>query len=171
MQRVLAKLEASGQIMTVTRIMANEPKLFRPFILVANALVYSEHLPADVREVVVLWIARSEEATYEWYEHVPMALRMGVTQEQVDLIDNGQVDANGFSEDQLLGVAVARAIMVDRELPNDLWQRSIDRWGVAGAIDLVMSVGWWGGITRMLLDALGLKVPDQGDHKIVSWGR
>jgi hypothetical protein len=119
----------------------------------------------------VLWIARTEEATYEWHEHVPIALRSGVTQAQIDMIEKQAVEESAFSDDQLLGIAVAKAVMVDRTLPPELWQQSIDRWDVAGAMDLVMSVGWWGGITRMLLEALGLTVPDQGDHATLSWGR
>jgi alkylhydroperoxidase family enzyme len=167
-QRVLGKLEASGQNMTVLRIMANEPKLFRPFVLFANALMYSEFLPADVREVVVLWIARAEAAPYEWHEHVPIARRVGLSDEQ---IGEGRVDSSGFSEDQLLGVAVAQAMLEKRSLPPELWEQATARWGVEGAMDLVMSVGWWGGITRMLLEALGLTVPDSGEHEPVPWER
>jgi alkylhydroperoxidase family enzyme len=169
--RILGKLEATGQNMTVLRIMANEPKLFRPFVLFANALVYSEYLPADVREVVVLWIARDEAAPYEWHEHVPMARRAGLSDEQIERVSDGRVDASGFSDDHLLGVAVARAILHDRSLPTELWEQSVERWGVEGAIDLVMSVGWWGGSTRMLLEALGLRAPDEGDHPPAPWER
>lgn len=168
-KRVLSKLEVSGQNMTVLRIMANEPKLFRPFVLFANALVYSDHLPSDVREVVVLWLARSEEASYEWFEHLPIARDAGLTDAQIELIEQGTLDAEAFTEDQLLGVEVAKAMMKTHSVPSGTWEQVVDRWGIAGAIDLVVSVGWWGGITRMLLEALGLTVPDHGDHPSLTW--
>jgi len=170
-QRVLGKLEASGQDMTVLRIMANEPKLFRPFVLFANALVYSEYLPADVREVVVLWIARTGQSTYEWHEHVPMARRAGLSDRQIELIGEDDLGRDDFTDDQLLGVEVARSLLRDGTVPGELWEQSVARWGLEGAMDLVMSVGWWGGITRMLLEALGLTAPDRGEHQTPPWQR
>lgn len=155
--------------MTVLRVIANEPRLFRPFVLYSSALVYSDFLPAAVREVVVLWIARHVRSSYEWHEHLPIARRVGVTDLQIQLIGEGALDASAFSEQQLLALRVASSLLDDRQVPTDLWEQCLQEWNAEGTIDLIASIAWWAGSTRILLDALGLRTPDQTDVDPAPW--
>ncbi|HEY1831838.1 MAG TPA: carboxymuconolactone decarboxylase family protein [Acidimicrobiales bacterium] len=156
--RVLGKLEATGQDLTILRLLANDPGTFRPFVMMANSLVYGATLPADVRETVVLWLARRRRNTYEWAEHVPMSKRAGLTEEQIEALRNG--DLSRADADQSFGVQAVDELLADRSLSPSTWEDMISRWGVEGAMDLVLTAGWWGGLVPTVLEALGLEVPD-----------
>jgi alkylhydroperoxidase family enzyme len=156
--RVLGKLEASGQNLTIVRLLANDPALLRPFVLMASALLNDTVLPADVREAVILWLAQHNQSTYEWAEHEIMAARAGLSPELIDGLRRGELD--GASRQQRLAVEIVEELVVSRRLSAESWRSAHDTWGMAGAFDLVLAVGWWHGLVPTVIDALGLAVPD-----------
>lgn len=161
-QRVLGKLELTGQNLVVLQVMANSPHLFRPFVLFADGLLNRGVLPRPVLETVVLWLAQHAEASYEWEEHVPMAKRAGLSDDQIAALGKGTVPSDLFDEEQRVAVDVARAIVEQREVPGDLWDAALARWGPEATLDLVLAVGWWGGLVLTLVRALGLRDPAEG---------
>lgn len=161
--RVLEKLEGTGQNLVVLQLVANSPKVFRPFVLFANALLNQSTLPRPVMEVVILWLAQHHQAPYEWAEHEPMAERAGLTAAQIDALrTGGPLAPELFSDEDRLAVAVARALTEDEVVPPELWERAVATWGEAGAMDLIFTVGWWGGLVLALVRALGLVSPSEG---------
>jgi alkylhydroperoxidase family enzyme len=161
-QRVLGKLEQSSQNLVVLQLMANSPHLFRPFVLFANALLNQGVLPRPVLETVVLWLAQHSEASYEWEEHVPMARAAGLSDEQIESLRSGVVGPELFDEDQCLAVDFAQVLVEQRSVPDELWAQALQRWGTEATLDLVLIVGWWGGLVLTLVRALGLRDPAEG---------
>ena len=51
------------------------------------------------------------------------------------------------------------ALTVDETIPHELWEQAVATWGEAGAMDLVFTVGWWGGLVLAFVRALGLTSP------------
>lgn len=156
--RVLAKLEQSGQDLTILRLLANDASAFRPFVMMANSLVYGATLPADVRETVVLWLAQHQRNTYEWAEHVPMSKRAGLTDAQIEALRRG--DLSRSDDAQVVALEAVRELVTTRALGPATWSALVERWGTEGAFDLVLTVGWWGGLVPTVIDALGIEVPD-----------
>ena len=160
--RVLGKLEGTGQNLLVLQLVANSPHAFRPFILFADALLNKGVLPRPVMEVAILWLAQHHRAPYEWAEHEPMALRAGLSSDQIDALRTGDVRGELFTDDDRLAVDVCRSLTVDETIPPELWARAVERFGEAGAMDLVFTVGWWGGLVLSFVRALGLTSPTEG---------
>lgn len=160
-QRVLTKLEGNGQDLTILRIVGNSAHAFRPFVLLSDALLNRSVLPAPIREVAILWMAKERGVPYEWAEHVPMALRYGVTQEQIDHLASGEPLGSGpFTDEMLLAVRIAGGLLERNGVSEQHWADGVGRWGVEGMLDLVFAVGWWGGFVSTVLEALGLTEPD-----------
>jgi alkylhydroperoxidase family enzyme len=157
--RVLGKLEQSGKDFNVVRYIANSPNSFRPFILFSDALLSKSVLPATIREIVILHAAVRHMNSYEWYEHERISQAAGVTADQLVAIRNNQFDSALFSEDERLGVEIANEMLDGGGVSSSHWEVAIAAWGVEGALDLVLSVGWWGGMVPLILEALGLEAP------------
>jgi 4-carboxymuconolactone decarboxylase len=87
----------------IFRMMANAETAFRPWLAFGGALLSSLELDARVRELVILHVGRLSGAEYEWVQHVPIALAVGATQEEVDAIERGDVRAFGPREQAVLG--------------------------------------------------------------------
>jgi len=156
----MAKLEQSGGDLTIIRMLANSDAIFRPFIMIADALFFRSLVPRPILEVTILWIARNLDVPYEWAEHVPMALANGVTQEQIEAIERDVLDKRLFTPEELLALEVARELLFDHEVTTLTFDRAVAQWKVPGVIDLIAAIGWWGGTVRAIIEGFSLLQPD-----------
>ncbi len=86
----------------IFRMMANAETAFRPWLAFGGALLSALELDARVRELVILHVGTLSGAEYEWVQHVPIALAVGATQDEVDAIGRGDVEAFGPLEQAVL---------------------------------------------------------------------
>jgi 4-carboxymuconolactone decarboxylase len=156
-QRVLSKLEASGLDLDIVALMANWQPGFRSFILMADSLLNRGVLAPELRELAVLHIAKSLELTYEWHEHVPIARRAGVTDVQIQAIDEGRWRSGGvtcFSSEGLMVLRCADELATTGRLSASLWERACATLGQAATLEVVIGFAWWGGFVRVVIESL-----------------
>ncbi|MBZ6232802.1 carboxymuconolactone decarboxylase family protein [Streptomyces olivaceus] len=72
--------------------MAHAETAFRPWLRFSGALLNHLALDPVLRELAILRVGELT-ARYEWDQHVPVALAVGVTQQQIDALDGGDLDA------------------------------------------------------------------------------
>jgi 4-carboxymuconolactone decarboxylase len=159
-KRVLGKLEQSGSDLTILRILANSDHVFRPFVLISGSLLRNAVLPDNVREVVILWMASLQGTPYEWAEHVPMAIEAGVSGEQITAIDELRADEAIFSADEMLAIEIAGDLLRGEGIATEKFSAAVHAWTQPGALDLILSVGFWGGMVPTIIGGLGLVRPD-----------
>ena len=158
--RVLGKLEESGNDLRILRLLANSSGMFRPFVLLADRLLSQSRVPPVARELVILHLAVRRAAPYEWDEHVPISAAAGVTDEQRAAVAAGLVDDPAvFAEPERLAMRVAGRI-ADGTLTQEDWDEVEGSLGSGAALDLVLTVGWWGAFVPTIIGALGLERTD-----------
>lgn len=154
---VLAALEASGEDITILRLLANSPTLLRPMVMMANALMQRAALAAVDREVVVLHTAKQRDNSYEWDEHVGLSAKAGVTEQQrTEIAAGGAIRPPLFTESQCLGVAFADELLGTGALSDAMWDTVCGELGVEAALDLLFAVAFWGGMVPLVTAGLGL---------------
>jgi alkylhydroperoxidase family enzyme len=84
--------------LNVFRMVASAETAFRPWLAFGGALLSSLQLDARVRELTILRVACLSGAEYEWVQHVPIALAVGVTEDQVAAVDRGELDSDALSD-------------------------------------------------------------------------
>lgn len=154
-QRVLGKLEESNRALPIVRLVANWESGFRPFVLMADALLVKGKLDPVAREIVVLYISVFLGLEYEWEEHEPIARRAGVNGEQIAALEGGGLpEGHPFTESQLMALAVVHELLVNREVSPTTWDSACDLLGESVAVELVFAVAWWGGFVPVAVRAL-----------------
>jgi 4-carboxymuconolactone decarboxylase len=135
--------------LNVARMMANSDAAFYPFSMLGNSLLTRAKLDARLRELAILRTAKVSRSSYEWTQHVPIARATGVTDEQVAAIENWE-GAKCFSDLARLVLKftdeVARNVKGSRETLDALKKHM----GAAEIVELVLSVGFWGMVARVL---------------------
>jgi alkylhydroperoxidase family enzyme len=154
-KRVLGKLEAAGVDLLATRLVANSSNSFRPFILLSDALLNRAALEPTIREVVILHLAARRGTKYEWFEHTRIASAAGVTQEQLAAVIARDYGPRIFTGDQLFAISVADRLIGGGGLTRRQWTEALERWGMPAALDLIFTIGWWGGFIPIVLEAIG----------------
>jgi alkylhydroperoxidase family enzyme len=154
-QRVLHKLEESGSANQITRLLANSPNGFRPYVLMSRALLVEASLPRQVRELVILRMASHIGVPYELSEHRGFADRAGVSDErQLAAISPSWHSSDLFSDSERLALAVTMSLLDSVELEVARWHELCREWGEQGALDLLLTIGWWGGFMPLVLRGL-----------------
>jgi alkylhydroperoxidase/carboxymuconolactone decarboxylase family protein YurZ len=153
--RVLAKLEATGKDIPIIGVVANWPQGFRPFVLMADALLSKGSLTPRTRELVVLHIAARLGLTYEWDEHARISIAAGVTDAERSALSGGDLPADGIcSAAELAALRFADLLMDAAALQADEWDRACDELGEDAAFELVFAVAWWGGFVPVVAQNL-----------------
>jgi len=95
----------------------NHPELARRIEELGFYLKFEGVLPRPVYQFIVLSVARSTGAAFEWHDHVRHALAAGLPHEVVDGIANG--------------------------LTDELQERAVAQWGREGLVEIVVLSGFY----------------------------
>jgi alkylhydroperoxidase family enzyme len=84
--------------LNIFRMMAHAEANMIPAMRLGNSILHRQKLSAVNRELLILQVAQLEHGAYEWRQHVPIALGVGVTQRQVDCLERAAYDDGAFSD-------------------------------------------------------------------------
>ncbi len=144
-----------GPVLNILATLAHHPKLLKRWMVFGNHVLSKSSLPARERELVILrigWLCRSE---YEWGQHVAIARRVGVTDEEIDRVTRGP-EAEGWS---VLDRAFLRAtdeLHADAFVSDETWAILEKNLDTEQRLDLIFAVGQYT-LVSMALNSLGVQ--------------
>jgi 4-carboxymuconolactone decarboxylase len=154
--------------LNVFRAVASVPASFRPFLQLGGSLLAGPEIDPRNREIAILAVARATNAAYERAQHEQLARNVGVSDEEIAAIRDGDAEA-ALDADGALAFAAATEISRDVQLSDATLERVIDRWGIAGAAELILCCAYYNMVSRFLESArvpledselLGDRTPD-----------
>lgn len=115
---VFAEIAGSrGRVMNVFRGLGHAPEGLRRLAHLGDYARFHSHLSDRLRELVILATAKANGCQYEWTQHAPLAMRSGVTQAEVDAINDETVPA-GLTDLEAAAVRYARELGRDRRVSD-----------------------------------------------------
>jgi alkylhydroperoxidase family enzyme len=159
-QRILSKLEKSGKVWTILRMLANSPNAFRPRVQLADALLHRSAIPRTITETAILRSAKLVDGHYEWEQHAATAERYGINDEALRAIAEGDVTSSVLSDEQKIVIRFCNELVQVRDVSADTWSSAKSQWGTEGVCDLLITVAYWAGFTSMIAAGLRLEIGD-----------
>ncbi|MEL7536500.1 MAG: carboxymuconolactone decarboxylase family protein [Pseudomonadota bacterium] len=104
-------------------------------------LRYDTSLPARLSELAILVTARHWGAEFEWI-HAPLAKKAGTTAAAVDAIKLGNKPSFDRDDEQVV-YDIAKAILTDRHIADELYAQGVAALGDAGMVDLIGILGYY----------------------------
>jgi alkylhydroperoxidase family enzyme len=156
--RVVATVAAratGGEAPHVFTTLARHPRLFRRWLPFSAALLLRGDLPRADRELVVLRAAWQCASWYEWAQHVPLALRAGLSRESVEHVADGP-DAAAWTPRQRLLLRATDELHTQRVIGDSTWQGLAARLTERQLIELCFIVGHYE-MLAMTLNSLGVE--------------
>ncbi|HZP46013.1 MAG TPA: carboxymuconolactone decarboxylase family protein [Candidatus Binataceae bacterium] len=136
--------------LNVARMIANaSDAVFQNFSRLGNSLMTRGKLDGKLREIAILRNARVCNSLYEYTQHVPIAKSVGVTDEQLAGIDNWP-NATCFSEVERLVLEFTDTIARNVKGGKATLQALQKHLGPGEIVELIMAVGFWGMVARVL---------------------
>ena len=154
-QRFLADGPDAPPMPNVLGTLMRHPALAGPFLAYNQALLQSPALDARQRELMILRVAWRTRAPYEWAQHVRMAERVGITNEELQAIAGSATDTWTPLEADLLA---ATDQLIDRyRIDDDTWARLAEHLDERQLVELVFVVGTYTGLA-MAFNSFGLQL-------------
>jgi 4-carboxymuconolactone decarboxylase len=109
---------------------------------VGEYLRYKTTFGANVREFVILMIARRWTQQFEWYSHESLALAAGVKPETVKAIAEGRRPASMTTDEEMLYDYVTE-LLLNQSVSDPAYAKVLNRFGEQGVIDFTGLCGYY----------------------------
>ncbi len=157
---IAGRLTGTGPPSIFTTL-GQHPRLFRAWLRYSAHLMPFGGLPRRDTELVILRVAWRSRSAYEWHQHVPIALRVGLSPDEVAGVTEGPAAA-WFTRRQRTVLDVSDELLAQRALSDATWS-AVEAWLTnREAIELCLLVGHYQGLASAI-GGLAIQVePDRG---------
>jgi alkylhydroperoxidase family enzyme len=136
--------------LNVARMIANaSDAVFQNFSRLGNSLMTRGKLNSKLREIAILRNARVCHSLYEYTQHVPIAKSVGVSDDELAAIDNWE-GAKCFTEVERLVLRFTDEIARNVKGGKATLEALRKHLGAGEIVELIMAVGCWGMVARVL---------------------
>jgi alkylhydroperoxidase family enzyme len=149
-----------GPVLNIFRTLAHHPKLMKRWLVFGNHILGKNTLSPRDRELAILrvgWLCRAE---YEWAQHAAIALRSGISEEEIKRVSRGP-DEEGWSEQEVALLRATDELVDDAFIQDKTWEQLTGFYNKEQLIDLVFTVGQYN-LVSMALNTLGVQIEEGG---------
>jgi alkylhydroperoxidase family enzyme len=136
--------------------LGRHPRLFRAWLRYSAQLMPFGQLPRRDTELVILRVAWRCRAAYEWHQHVPIALRVGLTPDEVEGVADAS-SAQCFTQRQRALLAACDEVLQHASLADATWRAVQATLSEREAIELCLLIGHYQGLASAL-GGLGIQI-------------
>lgn len=139
-----------GELTPLDGMLLHSPPIADGWNSLLGAVRERSTLPADVRELAVLRIARLNGAEYEWAAHEPVARKAGVTTEQLAALQDGG-DRSALDDRQRAAVAYTDVMTSDIAVADTVFQALLELFDHRQIVELTATVAAYNMVSRFLV--------------------
>lgn len=145
------KIEANGaKVLNLYKALAHTPSILPHFLRLGNSLIGKTKLSPKLRELAILRIARLSGSEYEWTQHYPIALEVGVSRRRAESISQWK-DSPDFTDIeravlQYVDEAARKVTVKDKTFQN--LKQYLDEQEI---VELTAGIGYWEMVARVLV--------------------
>jgi len=172
-QEFFARLTANtNRVMNLHKMTAHSSAAVREFIRIGNRLLYRAELNDRLRELVIIRVSELCGSRYEWVQHVPIALRAGLSKEQLENLKNWR-SSDLFTDEDKAVLAFTEEVVNDHQASDATFEAAARFLDYTSLVELTLSIGYWSMVAKFLrtfqvdiedglLEASGDLLPDNG---------
>ncbi|MBI4190337.1 MAG: carboxymuconolactone decarboxylase family protein [Betaproteobacteria bacterium] len=129
-----------GTVAHVLRSLGHAPEGLRAFAAYGEYVRYRTSLNGRLRELVIVALARGNQ--YAWTHHAPFALKEGITQQELDALNDGMLAAT-LSSSERAAVEYAREFAGLGQVSDATFADARRHFDPQGITDLTLLCGYF----------------------------
>jgi alkylhydroperoxidase family enzyme len=159
-----------GTLLNIRRTLLNNPAASRAFLAWAGyVLSEANSLPARQREIVILRVGFLCKSGYEFAQHSGLALRVGLTAEEIGKVKAGS--GAGWTPAEAALIRAADELVGDHFISDATWAQLRAHFDETQCMDVVFTAGQYTQVS-MILNSFGVQL-EPGltlDPDLRAWG-
>jgi 4-carboxymuconolactone decarboxylase len=153
--------------LNIFKLLAHADTVFRPWLRFGAAVLMEMELDPVLRELAILRVAAiTPGAEYEWVQHESIARAVGASDEQIE----GARTGTGLTGDDELVIRFTDQIVRDAAPDDATFRQMTDRFSSRGIIELILAIGQYMMLARIMATAQIDVEPPAGSGLIGSSG-
>jgi AhpD family alkylhydroperoxidase len=160
--------ERGHDVPALYRTLGNAPAMLRAWTGLAWPLRNDATTSRGLRELIIMRVAQLNGAAYEWLAHHDVAVRFGISRDQLTAL--GQWTTSGcFSDEEREVLAMTDEITDELEVSDATWAALSARFEPSELVELMLTAAYYCCVSRVLRT---LRLPvDDDDPRIAAFGR
>lgn len=119
----------------------NHPELARRIEELGFFLKFEGALPRTIYQFIVLTVARSTGAAFEWHDHIVHARAAGLPEDVIDCIGSGRTAT--LPQPYALVHEILDKTLAWQVVPDELQAQAVAQWGKHGLVEIVVLSGFY----------------------------
>jgi len=141
--------DRGGKILNLFKVMSNSPQVGFHFLRLGNAILFKGIVPPVLRELAILRVGHLNGALYEWTQHVPIALRVGVRQAQIDALPHWE-NSSEFDREQRAVLQYTDEETLRIRVSEETFAAVRGLLSEEAIVELTTVIGYYGMVCRIL---------------------
>jgi 4-carboxymuconolactone decarboxylase len=147
----VAELLRRAPDLGIFRMVANAQGVFRPWMRFGGAVLNADEFDPLLREFAITRVAAmTPGAEYEWVQHAAITLDVGGTQQQLDAIQDGDLEADVLGPDGRLVVRFTTQVVRDAAPDDETFAAMTARFSPREIIHLLLLIGQYMMLARIM---------------------
>ncbi|ABE34041.1 carboxymuconolactone decarboxylase family protein [Paraburkholderia xenovorans LB400] len=147
-----------GRLLNLYSMLLHSPPVCEGWLSFLTAIRQKSALEARVRELVIMRIAVVNAADYEFEQHRPIAVSVGVTLSEIDALRTDDLEA--FSEGDRAVLRYCDAMTKNVRVPDEIFSAVRRHFSDRELVELTATVGAYNLVSRFL-EALRIDHDDE----------
>jgi len=148
-----------GSVLHLYQMLLQSPPVARGWLNHLTGIRHHSSLPGDLREMVIMRIAILNRAPYEADQHAPIALKEGMTQEQLDALPEWE-SSSLFSDKERAVLAYTDAMTRDVQVADAIFNSIKPHFEPRHLVELTATIATYNMVSRFL-EALQIHSDDE----------
>lgn len=148
-----------GSVLHLYQMLLNSPPIASGWLNYLTAVRQQSTLPGSLRELVIMRVAVINGAPYEAEQHAPIALKEGITQAQLDELNQWE-SSTQFDATQRAALAYCDAMTKNIQVPAEVFAAVRAQFSDRLLVELTATVGAYNMVSRFL-EALDIHSHDK----------
>ena len=129
--------------------MLHSPHMAAPLQEVGAAVRFNTHLPAPIRELVIIMVARRWSAQFEWHVHRLHAIEVGLDPAICDAVAARRTP-DGMSEEEAAVHGFCRELLESGHVSDEAFAAVERCFGQQGVVDIIATAGYYTTVSFLL---------------------
>ena len=148
-ERFQQMVDNGFRILNLYKVMAHCPEVGINFLRLGNAILFKGTVPPSLRELAILRVGIISQAKYEFTQHIPIALRTGLKQEQIDDLPNWE-SSGKFNQQERAVLRYTDEVTKNILVKDDTFAAIRGFLSEEGIVELTTAIGYYGMVCRIL---------------------
>ena len=141
--------DVDGTVLNLFKVMSHSSATGMAFLRLGNAILSKGVVSKTLRELAILRVGNLYSANYEWTQHVSIALRVGVRQEQIDALPDWHSSLH-FDAQEKAVLRYTDEMTLNIRVADETFAAVRSFLKEEAVVELTTTIGYYGMVCRIL---------------------